>query len=83
MQLPLLESYLSRITSSVDAFETLRYGIVRAVTVPGALGEGSGARMTSGITGLSRIVRAGVCARWMEQACKSWADEVVSKSNLE
>jgi hypothetical protein len=77
IQLPLLEAYLARIVSAVDAFETLSHGFVRAVAVPGTLGETSGGHLTAGVTGLQRLLRAGISSRWMEGVCRGWGDDVV------
>jgi RAD50-interacting protein 1 len=77
IQLPLLEAYHSRITSAVDAFETLSHGFVRAVAVPGTLGESSGGPLTTGVTGLQRLVRASVSSRWIEGVCRGWGEDVV------
>lgn len=87
-QLPLLESYHSRISSSLDAFETLSSAFVRAV--PGALGVnigGGGAegsvrvdtgRLTAGVEGVQRLCKALVSARFVEGAMESWGEELVS-----
>ena len=78
IQLPLLDSYLQRISSATDAFETLSFGLIRAV--PGSLAGGEGgagsARLTNGINGLQRLVRARVSASWMEATCKEWGEDV-------
>lgn len=60
----------------MDAIETLSVGIMRAV--PGALGEGAGARLTSGVGGVQRLVKAALSARWLGQQCKSWSEDIVS-----
>ncbi|BGP19054.1 hypothetical protein JCM10213v2_007137 [Rhodosporidiobolus nylandii] len=52
LHLPLLQSYAGRITSSLDAFESLSFGIL-----PGALGQTTAA--TAGVGGVVRLVRAG------------------------
>ncbi|GEM09225.1 rint-1 family protein [Rhodotorula toruloides] len=52
LHLPLLRSYAARITSSLDAFESLSFGIL-----PGALGQTTAA--TAGVGGVVRLVRAG------------------------
>lgn len=78
----MLESYLQRISSATDAFETLSFGLMRAV--PGSLTGGSGggetgvngARLTNGINGLQRLIRAGISSMWIESACKEWAEDV-------
>ncbi|KAF7978890.1 hypothetical protein HWV62_44393 [Athelia sp. TMB] len=85
VQLPLLEQYHARISSSLDAFESLSAAFVRAV--PGALGVaiGGGAegsvrvdtgRLTAGIEGVQRLCKALVSARFMEAAMDSWGEEL-------
>lgn len=78
IQLPLLESYLQRISSATDAFENLSFGLMRAV--PGSLtGDNSAkTRLTNGVNGLQRLIRAGVSATWMGSICKEWSEDVVS-----
>ncbi|OBZ79146.1 RAD50-interacting protein 1, partial [Grifola frondosa] len=81
VQLPLLESYHSRISSSLDAFETLSSTFMRAV--PGALGAGDGSgragdsrRLTSGVEGVQRLCKALVSAKYlaatMEAGARIW-----------
>lgn len=83
IQLPLLMTYHSRISGSLDAFETLSSAFVRAV--PGALsGNVRGgihvdqSRLTGGVEGLGRLVKASLSAQWTLQATRDWSDEVVS-----
>lgn len=90
VQLPLLEQYHSRISSSLDAFETLSSAFVRAV--PGALGVSIGAggveesvnvdtgKLTSGVEGVQRLCKALVSARFVEGAMERWGDELVSST---
>ena len=87
IQLPLLASYQSRISGSLDAFETLSSAFVRAV--PGALAGNtrSGvhidqAKLTGGEAGLDRLIKAFLSAEWIVQALKSWRDDVVSPYRL-
>ncbi|EGU13476.1 RINT-1 family protein [Rhodotorula toruloides ATCC 204091] len=61
-------SYAARITSSLDAFESLSFGIL-----PGALGQTTAA--TAGVGGVVRLVRAGVSARWMSEKCAEWGED--------
>ncbi|GAA5984113.1 hypothetical protein JCM11641_000317 [Rhodosporidiobolus odoratus] len=68
LHLPLLQSYTGRITSSLDAFESLSFGIL-----PGALGQSTAA--TAGVGGVVRLVRAGVSARWMSERCEEWGED--------
>ncbi|GAA5857348.1 hypothetical protein JCM8547_002233 [Rhodosporidiobolus lusitaniae] len=68
IHLPLLQSYATRITSSLDAFESLSFGIL-----PGALGQTTAA--TAGVGGVIRLVRAGVSARWMSERCEEWGED--------
>lgn len=80
MQVPVLEQYHTRISESLDAFETLSSFFVRAV--PGALagqaGHGTDAkRMTTGIEGVQRLVKALVSAKWMTSVMQVWGEDVV------
>ncbi|GAA5936810.1 uncharacterized protein JCM15063_000067 [Sporobolomyces koalae] len=68
LHLPLLQSYAGRITSSLDAFESLSFGLL-----PGALGQSTAA--TQGVGGVVRLVRAGVSARWMSERCEEWGED--------
>jgi hypothetical protein len=71
LHLPLLVSYAQRITSSLDAFESLSFGLL-----PGALATTTAA--TAGVGGIVRLVRAGVSARWMSEKCAEWGEDAVS-----
>lgn len=75
IQVPLLEAYHLRISSAIDAIETLSIGIMRAV--PGALGDSASSRLTAGVPGLQRLLRALVSAKWMSSTCRTWEDDVV------
>lgn len=83
--MPILDSYLSRVTSSLDAFETLSLAFVRAV--PGALNlanKGDGVvsvntqNLTSGIEGIQRLCKALLSAAHIELALEGWTEDVVS-----
>lgn len=79
IQLPLLEAYLTRITSSLDAYERLSSSFIRAV--PGALAGQVGhgvdtKRLTSGVEGLTRVVKALVSARWIKAAMEAWGEDL-------
>ncbi|KAF8559367.1 RINT-1 family protein [Imleria badia] len=78
VQLPILESYHSRISSSLDAFETLSSVLVRAV--PGALGvEGprtDARKLTGGVEGSQRLCKALLSAKYIENAMRTWGEEV-------
>lgn len=85
IQVDVLEQYLSRISSSLDAFETLSSALVRAV--PGALssiamGESSvnveTQRLTTGIEGAQRLCKALLASKYMENALQGWGDSMVS-----
>ena len=80
VQLPILEQYYSRISSSLDAFETLSSALVRAV--PGALGvEGTktdSRKLTGGVEGSQRLCKALLSARYVESAMQRWGEEEVS-----
>ncbi|GAA5982642.1 hypothetical protein JCM5350_002133 [Sporobolomyces pararoseus] len=72
LHLPMLQSYAQRITSSLDAFENLSLGSI----LPGALMVGVQTNAaTQGVGGVSRLVRAGVSARWMSEKCEEWGEE--------
>lgn len=77
IQIPLLDGYMQRISSATDAFETLSFGLMRAV--PGNLAgmEGTSARLTNGLNGLQRLIRALVSASWMESTSKEWSEDLV------
>ncbi|KAJ1310280.1 hypothetical protein OPQ81_007020 [Rhizoctonia solani] len=79
VQVPILEAYYSRISSSLDAFETLSSSFVRAV--PGALAGQVGAgtdtrRLTSGHEGLQRLLKAYASAFAMKSAMQEWGDGI-------
>ncbi|KAI0823023.1 TIP-1 family-domain-containing protein [Trametes gibbosa] len=79
VQLPLLESYHSRISSSLDAFETLSSALMRAV--PGALGAGEGRggdthRLTAGVEGVQRLCKAFVSAQYIASAMEAWGEDL-------
>ncbi|KAL4068308.1 TIP-1 family-domain-containing protein [Scleroderma yunnanense] len=78
VQVPVLESYHSRISSSLDAFETLSSALVRAV--PGALGvdatKADSRRLTGGVEGSQRLCKALLSARYIEHTMKAWGEEV-------
>ncbi|KAF9015481.1 TIP-1 family-domain-containing protein [Cyathus striatus] len=84
IQLPLLSSYHTRISSSLDAFETLSSAFIRAV--PGSLSIGFGnnhegavhvdtGKLTSGVEGVQRLCKALLSAAFLSQSMKGWADE--------
>ncbi|KAI5123752.1 hypothetical protein M0805_000343 [Coniferiporia weirii] len=79
VQVPILELYHTRISESLDAFETLSSFLVHAV--PGALagqaGHGRDAKnMTGGVEGLQRLVKAYASARWMATVMTSWGEDM-------
>ncbi|KAI0639079.1 TIP-1 family-domain-containing protein [Trametes polyzona] len=79
VQLPLLESYHARISSSLDAFETLSSTLMRAV--PGALGAGDGRsgdsrRLTAGVEGVQRLCKALVSAQYVANAMEVWGEDL-------
>ncbi|GJE85916.1 RINT-1 family protein [Phanerochaete sordida] len=79
VQLPLLESYHARISSSLDAFETLSSTLMRAV--PGALGTdvgrlGDSRRLTSGVEGVQRLCKALVSAKYVAAAMEAWGEDL-------
>jgi hypothetical protein len=81
IQIPILEHYHTRISGSLDAFEALTSSLLRAV--PGALAGQVGhqsdtKRLTSGVEGLQRLVKAFVSARWTTLAMQAWGESLVS-----
>ena len=79
VQLPLLEQYHARISSSLDAFETLSSSFMRAV--PGALadaGRTDSRRLTSGVEGVQRLCKALVSAKYLAVAMEVWGEDLVS-----
>ncbi|CAE6412483.1 unnamed protein product [Rhizoctonia solani] len=79
VQVPILEAYYGRITSSLDAFETLSSSFVRAV--PGALAGQVGAgvdtrKLTSGHEGLQRLLKAYASAFAIKSAMQEWGDSI-------
>ncbi|KAG7098927.1 hypothetical protein E1B28_000822 [Marasmius oreades] len=85
VQLPILESYHGRISTSLDAFETLSSALIRAV--PGALGVSLGIkddksinvdtqRLTTGIDGVQRLCKALLSAMYIATALKAWGEEL-------
>lgn len=86
IQLPLLEMYQSRVSSSLDAFETLSSAFVRAV--PGALGRdpsrGGGdstKRLTSGVEGVQRLCKALISAKYVLNAMDTWGEDLVCRKD--
>lgn len=86
IQLPLLEAYRLRISSSLEAFETSSSAFVRAV--PGALAvsltrredatHDESQRLTSGVEGVQRLCKALLSAAYIEASLQDWAQELVS-----
>ncbi|WVW83112.1 hypothetical protein I302_105130 [Kwoniella bestiolae CBS 10118] len=81
VQLPILQAYQTRISGSLDAFETLSSAFVRAV--PGALAGNtrSGihidqAKLTSGKNGLERLMKAWLSGQWIQEGMRRWGDEL-------
>ncbi|TXT04871.1 hypothetical protein VHUM_03954 [Vanrija humicola] len=77
IQLPTLAAYYSRVSGSLDAFETLSSAFVRAV--PGALGARPtpDSRVTAGTAGLERLIKAHVSAEYLVAALRSWSNDVL------
>jgi RAD50-interacting protein 1 len=81
VQLPLLEGYHGRITSSLDAFESLSNPLVNAV--PGALATPSNGdtwtrgRLTAGVEGIMRLCKALVSAKYISIAMEVWGEDLV------
>lgn len=85
IQIPILEQYHTRISSSLDAFEALSSTLMRAV--PGALAGQAGHQfdkkhLTDGVEGLQRLLKAFVSARWITIAMQSWGEMLASTPPL-
>ena len=81
IQIPILEQYHTRITSSLDAFEALSSTLMGVV--PGALAGQGGPqfdkkRLIDGVEGLQRLLKAFVSARWITMAMQSWGEMLAS-----
>jgi len=87
VQLPLLDQYHGRILSSLDAFEAFSSAFIKAV--PGAFGVTGGGReeamvhletqgLTSGVSGVQRLGKALLSAKYLEVSLHKWGDELVS-----
>ncbi|KAF8167795.1 TIP-1 family-domain-containing protein [Crassisporium funariophilum] len=84
IQLPLLDSYLFRISSSLDAFETLSSIFVGPV--PGALSNITGREvsssqegtrnLTSGAAGVHRLCKALLSAGYIEASMERWGEDI-------
>ncbi|KAL5535279.1 hypothetical protein ACEPAF_3373 [Sanghuangporus sanghuang] len=79
VQILILEMYHSRISDSLDAFETLSSFLVRAV--PGALvGQPShgmnGKNLTAGVESSQRLIKAYVSSRWIVHVMSSWGEDI-------
>ncbi|KAI0047816.1 hypothetical protein FA95DRAFT_1540756 [Auriscalpium vulgare] len=79
VQLPLLEQYHGRISSSLDAFESLSSAFARAV--PGALGTSASegkdrGHLTSGTEGVMRLCKALVSAKTIAVAMEGWGEDL-------
>lgn len=84
IQLPLLEEYHNRISSSLVAFETLSSIFVRSV--PGALNfsvrettsnQDDPRNRTSGTSGANSLCKALLSASYMEACLEEWGEEMV------
>jgi len=84
IQVPLLDAYHGRISSSLDAFETLSSVFIRAV--PGALAANmrgqvtqqmDARNLTSGSAGVNRLSKALLSATYLRAALEGWSDDVV------
>jgi len=86
VQLPVIDSYRSRITSALDAFESISFAFVRAV--PGALSIGLPGRpdasvnvnaqnLTTGIEGVQRLCKALLSASYIHASLEAWSEDVL------
>ncbi|KAH7104497.1 TIP-1 family-domain-containing protein [Auriculariales sp. MPI-PUGE-AT-0066] len=76
IQLPLLDEYLQRISRSLDSFAQLASSL--AAVVPGGLSgqvDYNAKKLTSGVEGSTRLVKAMLSARTIEAALKAWAED--------
>ena len=91
VQLPLLDQYHGRILSSLDAFEAFSSAFIKAV--PGAFGVTMGGReeavvhlesqgLTSGVSGVQRLGKALLSAKYIAVSLHKWGDELVSFPSL-
>ena len=87
VQSPLLDQYHGRVLSSLDAFEAFSSAFIKAV--PGAFGVTTGGReeavvhldsqgLTSGVSGVQRLGKALLSAKYIEVSLHKWGDELVS-----
>ncbi|KAF8993873.1 RINT-1 family protein [Hymenopellis radicata] len=85
VQLPILQLYHGRMSSSLDAFETLSSALVRSV--PGGLGVSIGTKdhtsvnvdtqaLTSGVAGVQRLCKALLSARYIELSMETWGEQL-------
>ncbi|KAL1761811.1 TIP-1 family-domain-containing protein [Schizophyllum commune] len=83
VQLPILDHFQGRISSSLDAFETLSSALLRAV--PGALSFGGREdggmnvdtqRLTAGVEGVKKLAKAWLSARYLEAALQGWGEDL-------
>lgn len=74
VQLPLLNAYHTRISGSLDAFETLSSAFVRAVPGSLTLGRGTDEKL-KGAAGLERLLKAHASARPVCTSLREWGDE--------
>jgi hypothetical protein len=86
--LPILTSYSERINSGLDSFENLSFfvGVGGGIlTLPGNLtqlsstssggGHNNNNSETSGVRGLTKLIKAGISARWMGEKCEEWGED--------
>ncbi|OLL21901.1 RAD50-interacting protein 1 [Neolecta irregularis DAH-3] len=71
-QLSLLDSYHNRLTSSLEAFESLTKGLGRAV--PGVRQDDS--ELTTGIQGLERLCRVYGSSCFMQKTLELWDEDI-------
>lgn len=74
VQLPLLSAYHTRISGSLDAFETLSSAFVRAVPGSLTLGRGTDEKL-KGPAGLERLLKAHASAAPVSASLREWGDE--------
>ncbi|KAK9319588.1 TIP-1 family-domain-containing protein [Lipomyces orientalis] len=73
IQIAILDSYHNRISSSLDAFESLTSSIVRAVS---GVHEEERKKMVDGLAGIERLCRAYGSAYTIRDALNDWGEDI-------
>lgn len=80
IQLPLLRSYLSRLSKSLDAFESLSSAFSRAI--PGGIDStgitsNSDSDMVKGLRGLGRLLKALLSSNHISISLRKWSESLI------